>query len=50
VALRAAGILNDEADLPLPKTEIYEPDPGRHAVYRSALDRQQALYAALLGL
>lgn len=47
VALRAAGLLADEADAPAPPGRTLEPDPARHAVYRRALERQQALYRAL---
>lgn len=48
VALRAGGLLEDVAELGAPAAREIEPDPDHHAVYRSALARQQALYEVLL--
>jgi gluconokinase len=32
-----------------PLGETYEPDPDRHEIYRTALERQRRLYKAVLG-
>jgi gluconokinase len=48
LALEKLGQLEiEEAEAPLGET--FEPDPGRHAIYREALDRQRRLYDAVLG-
>jgi len=49
VALRAVGLVEDEADAPAPPGRVLEPDPIRHAAYRRALERQQELYRRLFG-
>jgi len=48
VALKAAGILNDESEAPAPLGPIVEPDPARHEAYQRALAHQQELYRRLL--
>jgi gluconokinase len=48
IALEALGGPEIEAaDVPLGRT--FEPDPGRHEIYREALQRQRRLYDAVLG-
>jgi gluconokinase len=48
LALEALGELEiEEAEAPLGET--FEPDPGRHEIYRNALERQRRLYDAVLG-
>jgi gluconokinase len=48
IALEALGGPEIEAaDVPLGET--FEPDPGRHEIYRRALERQRRLYDAVLG-
>src|SRR5215207_9377023 len=48
IALEALGGPEIEAaDVPLGET--FEPDPGRHEVYRRALERQRRLYDAVIG-
>ena len=48
LALEKLGELEiEEAEAPLGET--FEPDPGRHAIYSEALDRQRRLYDAVLG-
>lgn len=46
-ALRAAGVLADEADAPAPDGTVLRPDPGRHEALRAALERQRDLEARL---
>lgn len=48
LALRAAGMIEDEANVPAPLGETISPDPGRNALLRHALQRQQELYRRLL--
>ncbi len=48
LALEALGGQQiEEAETPLGET--FEPDPGRHEIYRNALERQRRLYDAVLG-
>ena len=48
IALEALGGPEvEEAETPLGET--FEPDPGRHEVYREAIERQRRLYDAVLG-
>ncbi len=48
IALEALGGPEvEEAGAPLGET--YEPDPGRHEIYREAIERQRRLYEAVLG-
>lgn len=48
IALEALGGPEvEEAGAPLGET--FEPDPGRHEVYREAIERQRRLYDAVLG-
>ena len=48
LALEALGELTDVGQAPAYLGEIYEPDTARHARYREALERQRALYRALI--
>ena len=48
IALQALGGPEIEA-AQAPLGETFEPDPGRHEVYRKALERQRRLYDAVLG-
>ncbi|HEX2742590.1 MAG TPA: gluconokinase [Rubrobacter sp.] len=52
---RGAALIAREAlggpeieEAPSPLGETFEPDPGRHEVYRNALERQRQLYEAVL--
>jgi len=48
LALERLGALEIEtAEAPLGET--FDPDPGRHEIYREALARQRHLYEAVLG-
>ncbi|MFM9107365.1 MAG: gluconokinase [Chloroflexota bacterium] len=49
MALTAAGIVPSLADLPDPAAgaRVIEPDPGRHAAYRAAMERQGQLESLL---
>ena len=48
IALEALGGPEIEtAEVPLGET--FQPDPGRHEIYRKALERQRQLYEAMLG-
>ena len=48
IALEALGGPEvEEAEVPLGET--FEPDPGRHNVYRRAIERQRRLYESVLG-
>ena len=48
IALEALGGPElEEAEAPLGET--IEPDPGRHEIYKEAIDRQRRLYDAVLG-
>jgi gluconokinase len=49
LALRGLGRWSTLEDVPLDHVERFEPDPARGPVYRAAMDRQHALYDALLG-
>lgn len=44
----AADGLQVTAGMPSAATRTFEPDPGRHAIYRAAMARQQELYAKLV--
>jgi gluconokinase len=48
LALEALQILPDLAELAPEISTIVQPDPTRHAIYRAARERQQALYDLLL--
>jgi gluconokinase len=48
LALEALGALNDLREAPPTLGAVYSPDQARHAQYAEALQRQQALYAALV--
>ncbi len=48
LALERLGELEIE-ETKAPLGETFEPDPGRHEIYREALARQQRLYEAVLG-
>jgi gluconokinase len=48
LALEALGALDDIQDAPAFVGEVHEPDAGRHARYREAIARQQALYDKLV--
>ena len=48
LALERLGELEIEA-VEAPLGEIFDPDPGRHEIYREALARQRHLYEAVLG-
>ena len=47
VALRAAGIIPEEAALPAPTSHTIDPRPARTEIFKAALARQQALYTAI---
>lgn len=48
LALEALQILPDLAKLAPEISTVVQPDPNRHAIYRAARERQQALYELLL--
>jgi gluconokinase len=48
MALEAAGAIDDLSSIPSERGRVFEPDAGRHERYRRALDRQRALYDALI--
>lgn len=48
LALEAAGYIKSIDDVDAPVLEVYEPDMQRHAVYRSALERQRKYYELLI--
>jgi gluconokinase len=48
LALKAAGLIADEANVAAPLGGIIQPDPNRNNVLRAALVRQQDLYQRLL--
>lgn len=48
LALEASGLIESIAHLPAPALQIYEPDAGRHARYREAMERQQKYYQLLI--
>lgn len=48
LALEASGEIKSIADAPMPSWQIFEPDMERHALYKSALQRQQKFYEILL--
>ncbi|MBI3359761.1 MAG: carbohydrate kinase, partial [Chloroflexi bacterium] len=48
LALESLGVLRDLRDAPPALGEAYYPDPARHAKYRAAMERQKALYEALV--
>ena len=49
LALEAAGKLNSIKDAPAPFAQRYEPDMARHRHYLAGLERQQKIYARLIG-
>ncbi|RME48690.1 MAG: carbohydrate kinase, partial [Chloroflexi bacterium] len=48
LALEALGVLDDVADAPDFVGLVHQPDAGRHAVYRRAVERQRDLYEKLV--
>jgi gluconokinase len=48
LALRSLGLLASLEAAPAADGPVYAPDPGRHAIYRAAIARQQWLYDRLL--
>ncbi|HET9017325.1 MAG TPA: gluconokinase [Thermomicrobiaceae bacterium] len=48
LALEALGAIPSIEAIPAPLGDTFTPDPARHAVYRRALDRQRAVYDALI--
>lgn len=48
LALEALGALEELAEAPPFIGAVFEPDAGRHARYREAVERQQALYEKLV--
>lgn len=48
MALRAIGTIPSVDALPAAEGATYEPDAGRHAVYKAAIARQQRLYDQLV--
>ncbi|HVR70097.1 MAG TPA: gluconokinase [Vicinamibacteria bacterium] len=48
LALRALGAWTTLEDVPVAQADAYEPDTARAAVYAAAMDRQHALYEALV--
>ncbi|MBS1251338.1 MAG: Autoinducer-2 kinase [Anaerolineales bacterium] len=48
LALEALGVLDDVEDAPDFVGAAHEPDGGRHAVYRAAMERQRDLYQKLV--
>ncbi len=48
LAFEALGVLGALDDIPIPIERTYDPDPGRHAVYQSAMERHQKLYQKLV--
>lgn len=48
LALEAAGLIENIADATAPTSQTYEPDATRHALYRTALERQQKYYQLLI--
>lgn len=50
LALEALGEIDAVEDLPAPAGDPIEPDPERHAIYREAMERQQALYAGTVAV
>jgi gluconokinase len=49
LALEATGKLKSIHQAPAPAADAYEPDAARQARYRAGLERQQQLYARLVG-
>jgi gluconokinase len=47
-ALREIGLLQNEADAPLPTGRLIAPSPDRHEIFQRALARQQELYRRML--
>ncbi|MDQ5826250.1 MAG: gluconokinase [Chloroflexota bacterium] len=47
LVLRALGIIRDFSEVPTSLAETYRPNMANHEVYRRAMERQQAMYAAL---
>jgi gluconokinase len=48
LALRSLGAIASLDAVPAADGEVYEPDVGRHAVYRAAIERQRELYGVLV--
>jgi gluconokinase len=48
LALEALGAIRQVSDVPAYVGRQYTPDPAQHAVYQAAMQRQQALYTALI--
>ena len=48
LALEHLGVIERPSALPPETGETYMPDPERHAIYRSAVERQADVYARLL--
>jgi len=48
LAAEALGLLPDLDALPPPLGETYHPNPGHHAIYQDAIQRQMALYDKLV--
>jgi gluconokinase len=48
MALESIGAIEDLSAVPAERGPAFEPDAGRHELYRRALDRQRALYDALI--
>jgi gluconokinase len=48
LALEGSGLLADLRETPLRLGRVFTPDPGRHAVYAAARERQARLYEALI--
>lgn len=49
LAAEALGLIGDPADAPPAFGRVFEPDPGRHAIYLEGLRRHRRLYCRLLG-
>jgi gluconokinase len=47
LVLRALGIIREFSEVPTSLAETYRPNMANHEVYRRAMERQQAMYAAL---
>lgn len=49
LTLHTLGLIKSFGQVSVPLGEKHEPDMARHAIYKRAMERQQALYAALWG-
>jgi gluconokinase len=47
LVLRALGLIREFSEVPTSLAETYRPNMAHHEVYRRAMERQQAMYAAL---